>query len=64
MKGAKTMSEHLHCVMDETDRPFEPGDPRYDEAMKDTPEDRALYAELIKEIGLCEKKEKFETMQK
>lgn len=48
------MNEQLQFVMDETGRPFEPGDPRYDKAVNRTPEQISFDNEIIRKYGLAD----------
>ena len=47
-----TKSENLRFVMDESGRPYEPGEPEYERAMQETPESLAFEKELIHRFRL------------
>lgn len=48
------MNEDLRFYMDETARPYEPGDPEYKTAIRETPESLKFEEDLIKRFGLCD----------
>ena len=52
-----TKSENLRFVMDESGRPYEPGEPEYVRAMQETPESLAFEEEIIKQFRLVDKNE-------
>lgn len=47
-----TKSENLRFVMDESGRPYEPGETEYERAMQETPESLAFEEEIIKQFRL------------
>ena len=49
------MNEGLRFYMDETARPYEPGDPEYEMAVRETPESLKFEEDLIKRFGLYDK---------
>ena len=51
-----TKSENLRFVMDETGRPYEPGEPEYERAVQETPESLAFEEELIHRFRLQDDK--------
>lgn len=55
-KAAMMMSENMRFVMDETGRPYEPGEPEYERAVQETPESLAFEKELIHRFRLQDDK--------
>lgn len=52
-----TKSENLRFVMDETGRPYEPGESEYEKLIQETPESLAFEKEIIKQFRLEDKNE-------
>ena len=55
--GSKDDYEELRFFMDETGRPYEPGEPEYERAVQETPESLAFEEEIIKQFRLVDKNE-------